>query len=77
LRKNINSPLKKKQRSKRVKSHRAVQQGIKDVLAELVEKLKGKLDTNAATASTGQDRPPGGLCPNLDRLTVGVDLGDQ
>jgi hypothetical protein len=50
----------------------------KEVLAELVEKLKEKLDPKkAAATSIGEKRQSDKLRPNLDRLTVGVDLEDQ
>jgi transposase len=50
----------------------------KEVLAELVGKLKEKLDPKKlAATSGGEEHPRGELRPNLDRLTVGVDLGDQ
>jgi hypothetical protein len=55
-----------------------VQRDTKEVLAELVEKLKEKLDPKkVAATSAGEKHPSGELRPNLDRLTVGVDLGDQ
>ena len=48
------------------------------MLAELVGKLKEKLDPKKVAArSAGEEHPRGELRPNLDRLTVGVDLGDQ
>jgi hypothetical protein len=48
------------------------------VLAELVGKLKEKLDPKkVAATSVGEEHQRGELRPNLDRLTVGVDLGDQ
>ena len=48
------------------------------MLAELVGKLKEKLDPKKRAArSAGEKHKRGELCPNLDRLTVGVDLGDQ
>ena len=48
------------------------------MLAELVGKLKEKLDPKkVAETSAGEKRQSGELRPNLDRLTVGVDLGDQ
>ena len=46
-------------------------------MAELVAKLTGKLDAKAVSASAGAEPPRDGLLPNRDRLTVGVDLGDQ
>jgi hypothetical protein len=64
--------------SKRAKSRGPVQRDTKEVLAELVEKLKEKLDPKkVAATSAGEKHPSGELRPNLDRLTVGVDLGDQ
>src|SRR5712672_1079366 len=50
----------------------------KEVLAELVGKLKEKLDPKKLAATSAGEKPKRGeLRPNLDRLTVGVDLGDQ
>ena len=41
-------------------------------------KLKEKLDPKKVAArSAGEEHPRGELRPNLDRQTVGVDLGDQ
>jgi hypothetical protein len=54
-----------------------VSRDTKEVLAELVGKLKEKLDPKAVAASAGEEHPRGGHRPNLDRLTVGVDLGDK
>src|SRR5260370_13431476 len=49
-----------------------------EVLAELVGKLTDTLDRKKpAAASVGEKPNRGKLRPNLDRLTVGVDLGDQ
>jgi hypothetical protein len=43
-----------------------------------VGKLKEKLDPKkVAATSAGEEHERGELRPNLDRLTVGVDLGDQ
>jgi hypothetical protein len=50
---------------------------MKEVLAELVEKLRGKLEPKTTPASRGDAGQRTELSPNLDRLTVGVDLGDQ
>jgi hypothetical protein len=50
----------------------------KEVLTELVGKLKEKLDPKrVAATSAGEQHQRGELRANLDRLTVGVDLGDQ
>jgi transposase len=54
-----------------------VQRDPKEVLAELLGKLREKLDPRVVAASAGKEDGRGELRPNLDRLTVGVDLGDQ
>ena len=78
MKKNSNSPRKKEQGAKRAaKAQRPVQRETKEVLAELVQKLRGKLELKATSASQREAGPRGELSPNLDRLTVGVDLGDQ
>jgi len=78
LKKHSNSRKKSEATTKRAKSRGPVQRDTKEVLAELVGKLKEKLDPKkAAAASAGDGHPRGELRPNLDRLTVGVDLGDQ
>jgi hypothetical protein len=78
LKKHNNSGKKSEPTSKRKKSRGAVQRDTKEVLAELVGKLKAKLDPKQVVATgTGEKHQSGELRPNLDRLTVGVDLGDQ
>jgi hypothetical protein len=78
LKKHNNSGKKSEPTSKRTKSPGPVQRDTKEVLAELVEKLKEKLDPKkVAATSAGEKHQSGELRPNLDRLTVGVDLGDQ
>jgi len=49
------------------------------VLAELVGRLREKLNPKMASLDPRQEGPRerGSLRPNLDRLTVGVDLGDR
>src|SRR6201988_4482633 len=69
--------MKKEQRAKRAKAERPVQRKAKEVLAEVVEKLRGKLELKSTSASAAEAGPRGELSPNLDRLTVGLDLGDQ
>jgi len=51
MKKNSNSPMKKEPRAKRAKAQRPVQRETKEVLAELVEKLRGKLEGRATPAS--------------------------
>jgi transposase len=77
LKKNTKSPTKKEPKAKPAKAQRPVQRETKEVLAELVEKLSGKLELKATPASPGKAGQRPELSPNLDRLTVGVDLGDQ
>jgi transposase len=76
LKKHNNSSTKSEQRSKQTKSRVSVQRDTKEVMAELLAKLTKKLDPKAISASAGKEQGSG-LGPNLDRFTVGVDLGDQ
>jgi hypothetical protein len=68
--------MKKEPKAKRAKAQRPVQRETKEVLAELVEKLRGKLEPKATPPSPGKTGQRPELSPNVDRLTVGVDLGD-
>ena len=77
MKKKSKSAMKKEQKAKRANAQRPVQREAKEVLAELVEKLQGKLEMKATSASPAEAGLPTELGPNLDRLTVGVDLGDQ
>jgi len=77
LKKNSNSSVKKEPKARQAKAQRIVQREAKEVLAELVEKLRGKLEVKATSASPAEAGPRAELGPNMDRLTVGVDLGDQ
>ena len=71
MKKNSNSPMKKEQRAK------SVRRDSRDVMSELVAQLRKQLDAESI-AVRGEDKDmPDGERPNLDRLTVGVDLGDQ
>jgi hypothetical protein len=77
LKKHNNSRKNSELTSKRAKSRGPVQRDTKEVLAELVEKLKEKLDPKkVAATSAGEKHPSCELRPNLDRLTVGVECGD-
>src|SRR5215467_15859758 len=69
--------MKKELKAKRAKAQRPVQRETKEVLAELVEKLRGKLERKATSAGPEEASPRPELSPNLDGLTVGVDLGDR
>jgi transposase len=77
LQKHNNSPKKSEPTSKRAKSRGPGQRDPKEVLAEWVGKLREKLDPRVVATSAGEEDAGGELRPNLDRLTVGVDLGDQ
>ena len=77
MKKHNNSRKKSEPTSKRAKSRGPVQRDTKEVLAELVETLRKKLDPKVEAGSTGEEDRRGKFRPNLDRLTVGVDLGGQ
>ena len=77
MKKNSKSPTKKEPKAKRAKAQRPVPRETKEVLAELVEKLRGKLEPKATPASPEKAGQRLERSPNLDRLTVGVDLRDQ
>ena len=78
MEKHNNCQEKSEPTSKPTKLRGPVQRDTKEVLGELVGKLKEKLDPKkVAATSAGEKHPRGELRPNLDRLTVGVDLGDQ
>ena len=77
MKKHSNSPRKSEPTSKRAKSRGPAQLDPEEVLAELVRKLREKLDPKGVAASTREEHQGRGLRPNLDRLTVGVDLGDR
>jgi hypothetical protein len=70
LKKHSNSGKKSESTSKRTKSPGAGQRDTKEVRAELVAKLKEKLDSKKVAARSGEEDPRGELRPNLDRLTV-------
>ncbi|SPF47874.1 hypothetical protein SBA1_790007 [Candidatus Sulfotelmatobacter kueseliae] len=77
MKKHSNSPKKSEPTSKLAKSRGPVQRDPKEVLAELLGKLREKLDSKVVAASAGEEDQRGEVRPNFDRLTVGVDLGDQ
>jgi hypothetical protein len=66
MKKNSKSPIKKEQSSKRTRSQRPVQRETKEVLAELVEKLRGNLELKAMPTSPRQVGQQTELRPNLD-----------
>jgi len=54
-----------------------VQRDSKEVMAELVAKLTERLGPKPAQENATEVKAHGAVGPNRDRLTVGVDLGDQ
>lgn len=77
MKKHCNSAMESEVRAKRVKSRGPVRRETRDVMAELVGKLSKKMDAKALSARLGEEYRRNAVCPNLDRLTVGMDLGDQ
>ncbi len=77
MKKSSNSQMKREQSSKPTMARGPVQRDAKEMLAELVAKLTEKLGPKPGRASTEEEGKGNVLRPNLDRLTVGVDLGDK
>jgi transposase len=75
--KNSNSQTKNGQKTKTAKARGPVQRDSKEVMAELVAKLTERLEPKPALENATAEKPRGVPAPNRDRLTVGVDLGDQ
>jgi transposase len=75
--KNSNSKTKSDRASKPGKARGPIQRDAKEVMAELVAKLSETLASRPALANAGGKREAGVAGPNRDRLTAGVDLGDQ
>ena len=77
MKKNSNSQTKSGQKTKPAKARGPVQRDSKEVMAELVAKLTERLELKPPQQNATEGKPQGVLAPNRDRLTVGVDLGDQ
>ena len=77
MKKNSNSQTKSGQKTKPAKARGPVQRDSKEVMAELVAKLSERLGPKPAPEKATEEKEKGALAPNRDRLTVGVDLGDQ
>jgi transposase len=61
-----------------MKASSPVQRNSKEVMAELVAKLTERLGAKPAQENATEAKPRSSAhAPNRDRLTVGVDLGDQ
>ena len=77
MKKNSNSQTKSGQKTKPTKARGPVHRDSKEVMAELVAKLSERLEQKPAQEKAAEGKPQGAPAPNRDRLTVGVDLGDQ
>src|SRR5664279_4049601 len=77
MKKHSNSLKKSEAQPKRRKLGVAVERKPQEVMAELVAKLAEQLDVEIVPAVEGKESGRDQVRPNLDRLTVGVDLGDQ
>ena len=77
MQKHNNSGKKSEPTSKRTKLRGPVQRDRKEVLAEVLGKLAGKLSAPAELTRAKENRRGNTVGPNRDRLTVGVDLGDR
>jgi transposase len=62
---------------KRRNSRVAERRDSSEVMAELVSQLRQQLDMKSVAFAESAGGEGGAVNPNLDRLTVGVDLGDQ
>jgi transposase len=77
LKKNSNSQTKSGQKTKPTTARGPVHRDSKEVMAELVAKLSERLEPKGARENATEGKPKDVAAPNRDRLTVGVDLGDQ
>ena len=77
MKKNSNSQTISGQKRKPAKARGPVQRDSKEVMAELVAKLSERLEPKNARENETERKPKDVAAPNRDRLTVGVDLGDQ
>src|ERR1035441_1546653 len=77
MKKDSNSLKTSEAHARRRKLGAAVERKPQEVMAELVAKLAQQLDEEVIPAAEGNKGERDRVRPNLDRLTVGVDLGDQ
>src|ERR1035438_6002741 len=77
MKKHSNSLKQSEAQAKRRKLGVVVERKPQEVMAELVAKLAEQLDGEVIPAAEGNKGEHDRVRPNLDRLTVGVDLGDQ
>ena len=77
MKKHSNSVKKCEPSTKRMKARASERRDAREVMAELVAQLTKQLDAESSTVAEPEKGMRGAECPNQDRLTVGVDLGDQ
>jgi transposase len=77
LKKNSNSQTKSGRKTKPAKARGPVQRDTKEVMAELVAKLSERLGPRPTPEDVKERKPHSVPAPNRDRLTLGLDLGDQ
>jgi transposase len=77
MKKHSNSLKNSEPDAKRVKLRVAVRRNSREVMAELVATLAQQFDGEIVPAADVQKGRRDAVRPKLDRLTVGVDLGDQ
>ena len=77
MKKHSNSLKKSEPDAKRVKLAEIVHRNSREVMTDLVAKLARQFDGEVLPAVDGKKGGRDAVRPNLNRLTVGVDLGDQ
>jgi transposase len=77
VKKHINLAKKSEHSTKRRKSGVPERRDSRDVMAEVVAQLTKQLDAESLPIAAGIEGGRDAVSPNLVRLTVGVDLGDQ
>src|SRR5580658_560861 len=77
MKKHSNSLKQSEAPAKQRKLGVVVERTPQEVMAELVAKLAQQLEEEVVPAAEGKKGERDQVRPNLDRLTVGVDLGDQ
>ena len=77
MKKHSNSVKKSESPMKRRHSRVEERRDSREVMTELVSQLKQQLEVKSVPAAESAGDERDAVRPNLDRLTVGVDLGDQ
>jgi transposase len=77
VKKHSNSVKKSESPMKRRNPRAEERRDSSQVMAELVSQLRQQLEVKSVPAAESAGDERDGVRPNLDRLTVGVDLGDQ